>query len=489
MDAALPEGLAARLCSRLRAHGPVAWLDAPALLRPRAGRGAPHGAPNAAAGQDDARPSVDAPASGGERRTAQDAPFSVLLLLDEPREDTETSWRAGARTALSLEPDPRSPLLGARVGWFSYEAGAWFTPMPAPVAEGLVPRAWSARVMACVPVAGPTSGPGRRDDARTCPVVALDEDVARMIRAVLAKLLSETATEEPADPTVPVGFDAVKEHPEAQDMSVTPREDHHGDDARGAYEAGVNTVLAHLRAGDCYQVNLARHVDIPGCDEAGALRAWRTLRARNAARRGMLLLTEHGAVVCNSPELLLEVRGRRMLSVPIKGTAPRGARRAERLLRDDKERAELRMIVDLVRADFGRVARPGTVQAARRRVGPVGHVLHAMQRVTATLDDSLDATDAFAAVFPAGSVTGAPRMRAMEVLHRLERAPRGVYCGSLGMWLPGGDAWWNVAIRTITVAQGRARLHVGAGIVIGSAPTREFEETTLKAARMLEVLT
>lgn len=488
MDAALPEDLAARLCARLRAHGPVAWVDAPSLLRPRMVPSTPLGGSHETSSDDDGQAGVDARACGAAQDAAQLAHGSVLLLLDDAHEETEASWRARARAALASVPDPRSPLLGARIGWFTYEAGAWFAPMPPPASEGLMPKAWSARVVACIPVARASASREARHSEQGCPVVALSDEVAHGVGTAWASLLAETTTGAPKVQAAPLSSDIVARESPAREVAVTLSGPTHGDEARATYEAGVNTILAHLRAGDCYQVNLARHIDLSSRDEADALLAWRALRARNAARRGMLLLTEHGAVVCNSPELLLEVRGRRMLSVPIKGTAPREAHRAERLLRDAKERAELRMIVDLVRADFGRVARPGTVHAARRRVGPVGHVLHAMQRVTATLDDDLDATQAFAAVFPAGSVTGAPRLRAMEVLHQLERAPRGVYCGSLGMWLPGGDAWWNVAIRTVTIARGIARVHVGAGIVIGSEPTREFDETTLKAARMLEVL-
>jgi anthranilate/para-aminobenzoate synthase component I len=240
-------------------------------------------------------------------------------------------------------------------------------------------------------------------------------------------------------------------------------------------------------------VNLARRIRVRHAGDA--FDAWRRIRAANPARRAMLVESPWGAVISNSPELLLDVRDRRLLSVPIKGTAPRVARtgcrmppEVEALLRSPKERAELTMIVDLVRADLGRVAAPGSVRAGPRRVGPVGHVWHAMQRVEATLADGRDAVDAFAAVFPAGSVTGAPKLRAMEVIRALEPVPRGVYCGALGWFGAGGRAWWNVAIRTITLAAGEADLHVGAGIVLGSRPAREYEETELKARAMLRAL-
>jgi anthranilate/para-aminobenzoate synthase component I len=256
-------------------------------------------------------------------------------------------------------------------------------------------------------------------------------------------------------------------------------------DDRANFEAGVRRIRAHLLAGDCYQVNLARRVDVRGAGDAFAV--WRRLRASNPARRAMLVETPVGAVVSNSPELLLSVRGGRAMSVPIKGTSPRSVS-PEGLLRSPKERAELTMIVDLVRADLGRVAAPGSVWAGPRRVGAVGHVWHAMQRVGCALADGKDAVDAFAAVFPAGSVTGAPKIRAMEVIRALEDGPRGAYCGAMGWFGHGGTAWWNVAIRTVTMTGGDASFHVGAGIVLGSDPAREYDETVLKARRMQEAL-
>jgi anthranilate/para-aminobenzoate synthase component I len=246
----------------------------------------------------------------------------------------------------------------------------------------------------------------------------------------------------------------------------------------------VGRVLAHLRAGDCYQVNLSRRliVSSPG----DPFLAWLRLRASNPARRAILVETPVGAIVSNSPELLLRARGRRLLSVPIKGTAPLGSPPIS-LLRSAKERAELTMIVDLVRSDLGRVAAPGSVEAGPRRVGPVGHVLHAMQRVQARLEDGKTGIDAIEALFPPGSVTGAPKVRAMELIAELESCARGAYCGAIGM-IGGERVDLNVAIRTVSFVGGEAHVQVGAGIVIGSSPEREFEETELKARRMLEAL-
>lgn len=359
------------------------------------------------------------------------------------------AWRPPRRAPPPAVADG-PPLQSGWVGWFGYEAGAWMDRQPPPKAPPPLPVAWLGR-------AEGVAAWDRRAGAWVLAGAAEE-------RGWLAGRLA--AAEEPPPPAPPTG-----------------RVVHVDDPA--AYLAGVRRVLRHLHDGDAYQVNLARELRV--ADPGDPFDAWRRLRRSNPARRAALIETADGAVVCNSPELLLAVRGRELLSVPIKGTAPAAAG-PRALLRSAKERAELRMIVDLVRADLGRVARPGTVRWGRRRVGRVGHVWHAMQRVRATLDEGHDALDAFAAVFPAGSVTGAPRVAAMEILHRLEPGPRGVYCGSLGWFGDDGDAWWNVAIRTLTFAGGLARLHVGAGLVVGSDARRELAETELKAERLLRAV-
>lgn len=333
-----------------------------------------------------------------------------------------------------------SPVPGA-IGWFGYEAGTWFEPMRGPRVPPPLPDAWWGLV-------------------REYAVF----DSADRLLGTSPGLLGETY---PSLPEI-----------------APPMGRRCANSDRSEYENGVAAVLNHLHAGDCYQVNLARQlrVDSPG----DPLQAWLRLRATNPARRGMLIETPFGAVVSNSPERLLQAQGPNLLSVPIKGTCALTTP-ARTLLRSAKERAELTMIVDLVRSDLGRIAAPGSVRTGPRRVGKIGHVRHAMQRIHARLADGHDALDAVAAVFPPGSVTGAPKVRAMEIIHDLEPVPRGVYCGSLG-WIGHNTVELNVAIRTISFVENVAYVPVGAGIVIGSSPAREFEETELKAVRMLASL-
>jgi anthranilate/para-aminobenzoate synthase component I len=347
----------------------------------------------------------------------------------------------------------RGPAAFGTVGYLAYEAGAWLDDLstkPAPP----VPLAWLGTCEAALVLS-----PGRPAEIRG------DADAGKDLFGIYPEI--------PVD--APSGSTAV----------WSPAAD---------YRDGVGEVLRHLRAGDCYQVNLARTVDVT--DPGDPLQVWLRLHASNPARRAMLLDTGAFTVLSNSPELLLGVRGTSLLSVPIKGTRP-GHRRPDALLHSPKERAELTMIVDLVRADLGRVAKPGSVRADPRRVGRVGHLWHAMQRVYAQLDTrdgrQLDAVDALAALFPAGSVTGAPKLRASAIIEALEPAPRGVYCGSMGWFGADGSAYWNVAIRTMTFLGPKlrpdlARLHAGAGIVWGSEPARECLETEWKAQKMLEAL-
>lgn len=261
---------------------------------------------------------------------------------------------------------------------------------------------------------------------------------------------------------------------------------------REAWLGSVAAVLALLRAGDCYQINLTRPVWVS--DVGPAFDAYRRLRRSDAAYGAFLRVDADVAVLSNSPELLLEVRGRRARSVPIKGTRPRSDdpvedARLERALRDSpKERAELTMIVDLVRNDLGRVAALGSVTAGERTLHAHPTVHHASWPVSAELAAGADAWDALSAVFPPGSVTGAPKVRACERIAELEPHPRGVYCGAIGYVADGGDAGWSVAIRTAVVDGPDARYHVGGGIVADSAPAAEWDETVAKEAALRRAL-
>jgi para-aminobenzoate synthetase component 1 len=258
---------------------------------------------------------------------------------------------------------------------------------------------------------------------------------------------------------------------------------------RSHYEALVRRIQALIAAGDCYQVNLTRPVFLEGVGDAWD--AFRRLRTLSSPRYGAwLTLAEDLTVLSNSPELFLAASARHVMSRPIKGTRPRSeeperdAALAAELERSEKDRAELAMIVDLVRNDLGRVATPGTVHTLPRVLTAHANVHHSSATVEAVLEPGRDAWDALAALFPPGSVTGAPKVRACQRIAELEDSPRGVYCGAIGFVSATGEAAWSVAIRTAVAKGNHLRYHVGGGIVADSEPAAEWWETVHKGTAM-----
>lgn len=255
-----------------------------------------------------------------------------------------------------------------------------------------------------------------------------------------------------------------------------------------AFMAGVRRVQEWIAAGDVYQINLAQAYE--ATVEGGSLfELYRWLRrASPAPMAGWFRLGGH-EILCSSPESFLQLHGRRVMTQPIKGTRPRFAdadkdrQAVESLCRSEKERAELVMITDLLRNDLGQVCRYGSVRVEDLlRVETLEQVHHLVSTVTGELADGLGVVDLFAACFPGGSITGAPKKRAMEIIRELEPVPRGIYCGSLA-WLGfDGTAHGNIAIRTLVRRGNQLSYHCGAGIVADSDPLMEYEETLHKAA-------
>jgi para-aminobenzoate synthetase component 1 len=256
------------------------------------------------------------------------------------------------------------------------------------------------------------------------------------------------------------------------------------------YEAMIARGREYIAAGDIYQVNLAHALEIDPVPDPIA--AYLRLRTINPARYAALLRWNAGAVMSASPELMLAVDGRDVRTSPIKGTRRRGASAAEdqrleaELLASAKERAELTMIVDLHRNDLGRVCEYGSVRVtAPRRVEHHPTVIHTVADVTGRLRAGVDAITALQAGFPAGSITGVPKIRALEIIDELEPVGRGVYTGTIGQVGLDGRATFNVAIRTVQWRAGKAMLHVGGGIVADSCPAAEYAETLAKGRGIL----
>jgi len=264
-------------------------------------------------------------------------------------------------------------------------------------------------------------------------------------------------------------------------------------DAKG-YRRAFERVQQYLRAGDCYQVNLAQRFEV--AVEGDLWSAYRRLRAINPAPFAACLHTPGARVLSVSPERFLQVDADGQVETrPIKGTRPRSADPAKdtalatALAASEKDRAENVMIVDLLRNDLGHVCRPGSVRVPSLfDVESFPTVHHLVSTVTGRLAEGHHAVDLLRAAFPGGSITGAPKIRAMEIIEELEPHRRGVYCGAIGYVGFDGAMDTNIAIRTLVHSGRRARFWAGGGIVIDSVAEAEYQETFDKAAAMLSLL-
>ena len=245
------------------------------------------------------------------------------------------------------------------------------------------------------------------------------------------------------------------------------------------YRARFDAVRRYLRAGDAYQVNLT--FPMRGTVEGGAQALYAGYRRRQPGRYGAVVSLGGPEVVSFSPELFFQREGRDMRMRPMKGTRPLGA---EGDMREDaKSRAENLMIVDLLRNDLSRLCEPGSVRVPELFALEDYPTLTQMtSEVTGRLRAGVGWADIFRALFPCGSVTGAPKIRAMEIIHELEAGPRGAYCGSVGYIAPDGDAAFSVAIRTAVLDGGALRYDVGSGVVLDSDGGDEYRECLLKAS-------
>ncbi len=256
---------------------------------------------------------------------------------------------------------------------------------------------------------------------------------------------------------------------------------------QAAYEAAADEVRRHLFAGDFYQANLTF-----GCDVAVAgdpLALFARLRRSALAGWGGVLVHDETVLVSLSPEQFFTIRDGMIEARPMKGTAPRRADpkadaiEAHALAADQKQRAENLMIVDLMRNDLARVSVAGSVKVPELFAVETYPTVHQLvSRITAKLREGIDAVDVIRTIFPCGSVTGAPKVAAITALRRLECHPRGAYTGSMGWIEPGGDASFNVLIRTLEWRKGepKARLGLGSGLVVDSQPSNEWAECLLK---------
>ncbi len=254
------------------------------------------------------------------------------------------------------------------------------------------------------------------------------------------------------------------------------------------YKSRFEILHHHLRKGDSYQGNLTFPIDAEW--HGDPLHGFHALAERQPVKYGALVDLGGPVILSRSPELFFKVDGAGWIEThPMKGTAPRGANPQEdaaiieAMKADEKTQAENRMIVDLLRNDISRITQVGTLSVPKLFEVETYPTLHQMvSHVRARLLPDTTLTDIFAALFPCGSITGAPKMWTMEILHRIEQTPRGAYCGSIGYVAPSGEMLFNVAIRTITLFDdGKATFNVGGGIVFDSNAEDEYAEALLKA--------
>lgn len=258
-----------------------------------------------------------------------------------------------------------------------------------------------------------------------------------------------------------------------------------------AYFKGmVETLREHILAGDVIQCVPSQSFACPAPRDPVAL--YRTARYVNPSPYLYFFKLEGCTLVGSSPETMIRLDGRTACLRPIAGTRPRGKTEqqdranAAELLADEKERAEHLMLVDLGRNDLGRVSRPGTVQVVDfMTVERYSHVMHLVSKITSEIEGEMDCFDLFRSSFPAGTLTGAPKVRAMELIAELEDEPRGPYGGAVGYFSYGGDMDFCICIRTAEIRHGRLTVRAGAGIVYDSIPENEYQETVNKAGAMV----
>ncbi len=416
---------------------------------------------------------------GGARRV-EDAPFLEVL-----RELVER-YRAPAVPGL-----PR--FIGGAVGYLGYDAAPWFEPALA--------RAWNEHY-------GGAAEPGQAGGEGSVPsddvagfmafdtVLAFDHLLHRILLIASARIDEDDDLRGLYDFArarirfLECELERTLSEPtpnRARAPSVRALTE------RTAFESAVREVQRHIAAGDVYQAVLSQAFEADVIVDPFTV--YRALRHVNPSPYMYFLRMDDVSVVGSSPEMLLRVEGSDVETHPIAGTRARGGsddedrRLARELEGDEKERAEHVMLVDLGRNDLGRVCAYGTVEVPRfMDVERYSHVMHLVSRVTGRLEDGLDRLDALAACFPAGTVSGAPKIRAMEIIARLEGRRRGLYAGAVGYLDFAGNLDCCIAIRTIVLRNGRATVRAGAGIVADSDPAAEYEETRDKARGLLQAL-
>jgi anthranilate synthase component I len=373
---------------------------------------------------------------------------------------------------------------GGAVGFLGYDASPWFEPSLEP--------AWTASPAGA-------SGERREDEAGFMlfdTVLAFDHVKHRILIIANARITPD----EDLDALYQFACAKIqfleRELERALSQPAPSRREPAGvrsNMSRETFESGVRSLKENIAAGDIYQAVLSQRFETDVASDAFTI--YRALRHVNPSPYMYFIRMNGLSIVGSSPEMLVRVEGRRVETHPIAGTRPRGKseeddlRLAEELKRNEKERAEHVMLVDLGRNDLGRVCEYGSVRVPQfMTIERYSHVMHLVSTVEGRLDDSHDRLDALVSCFPAGTVSGAPKIRAMELLAGLEPTRRGIYAGAVGYLDFAGNLDFCITIRTIAIRNGRASIQAGAGIVADSNPAAEYEETRDKARALLQAI-
>jgi anthranilate synthase component 1 len=403
------------------------------------------------------------------------------VLIDRAGETTESDkpFTATIRELMAGFHSPFVPGLprftGGAVGYLGYDAAAWFEPVELQPAEREDDEAGFMLFDTVLAFDHVRHRILIIANAR----ISGDEELESLYQFACAKVaFVERELERALSKTVP---------PSGRPLEVTSNV------TREQFEGMVKTAKEYIAAGDIYQVVLSQRFE--ATIDADPFTVYRALRHVNPSPYMYFLRVGGRSIVGSSPEMLVRVEGRQVQTHPIAGTRPRGkteeedVRLGEELKRNEKERAEHVMLVDLGRNDIGRVAKYGTVRVPTyMTLERYSHVMHLVSIVEGRLDDAHDRLDALVACFPAGTVSGAPKVRAMEIIAELENRRRGVYAGAVGYLDFAGNLDFCITIRTVLIENGHAYVQAGAGIVADSNPTAEYEETKDKARAVLRAL-
>ena len=393
------------------------------------------------------------------------APHRTLTLDEDTTQDDPFALLRGA-LGERVAPVEGVPFAGGALGYWSYDLARRMMPLPdiARPAGGL-----------------PDMAVGIYDWA-----VVLDhrQHTARLVShrrfAETSELLPQILRRLQSPPPLPP--DTFMVHGEIV-SNFTP----------ASYAAAFAAVQDYLQAGDCYQINLAQRFSAQA--DGDAFGAYLALRSLSPAPYAAFLNLPHARILCASPECFVSVQNGKVRTKPIKGTRPRGSdAQQDRLLAEElrshpKDRAENLMIVDLLRNDLGKSCEPGSVHVPELfKVESFANVHHLVSTVEGQLAAGRDALDVLRDCFPGGSVTGAPKLRAMQIIEQLEPDRRGIYCGAIGYAGFDGNMDSNIAIRTLVHSNGKIRCWAGGGIVADSDLATEYQETLDKASAMLGLL-